>query len=102
VSGSYEQRLNWQGSVRLSVRWTTQRSEVVDYAVTLVAIESGAWETIRVYDGGHGVNEMHRHTRGGGKHRGVSFHDGTLGEGMRAAVSDVRGGWAEMIEGWRR
>jgi hypothetical protein len=102
MSGSYERALDWRGSVRLSVLWRTRRREVVDYAVTLVASESGVWRTIRVYDGAHGVNEMHRHTRDGGKQPGVIFHDGTLGEGMRAAVTDVRSGWAEMIEGWRR
>ena len=80
----------------------TQRRDVVDYAVTLMAFESGTWETIRVDDGTHGVNEMHRHTRRGGKEPGVIFHDGTLGEGMRAAIRHVREGWAAMIEGWRR
>ncbi len=102
MSGRYAYTLDRQGAVQLSVRWRTQRRDVVDYAVTLMRFESGVWETIRLYDGAHGVNEMHRYTRRGGKQPGVIFHDGTLGEGMRAAVHDVRGGWAEIIEGWRR
>ena len=30
-----------------------------------------------------------------------SFHGGTLGEGMRAAITAVRSGFKEMIEAWR-
>ena len=101
MSGDYIRALNWQGTARLSVRWRTRRREVIDYAVTLTAIHEGVWHTIRVYDGAHGINEMHRHTRDGGKQTGEVFHNGTLGEGMRAAVSEVRRGWPEMIEGWR-
>ena len=102
MSGSYKYALDWQDTIRLSVRWRTRRREVVDYAVALLALKSDGWETIRVYDGAHGVNDMHRYTRSGGKQPPVVFHEGTLGEGMRAAVRDVRDGWAEMIEGWRR
>ena len=56
---------------------------------------------MRVYDGAHGVNEMHRHDRSGEKAPAESFHAGTLGEGMRAAIAAVRSGYQEMIEAWR-
>jgi hypothetical protein len=26
----------------------------------------------------------------------------TLGEGMRAAIDEIKGGYQEMIDGWRR
>ena len=45
---------------------------------------------------------MHRYTRSGGKEAGVPFHGGTLGEGMRVAISEVERGYREMIEGWER
>jgi hypothetical protein len=45
---------------------------------------------------------MHRYTRSGGKEPGEVFHSGTLGEGMRAAISEVEHGYREMIEGWKR
>ena len=102
MTGGFESELDWLGEVRRAVRWRTQRRDVVDYAVTLVAFESGRWQTIRVFDGAHGVNEMHRYTRSGGKQPGIVFHDGTLGEGLLAAQLEVKRGWAEMIEGWRR
>src|SRR4051812_3362522 len=76
VSGSYKHALDRQDTVRLSVRWRTRRRDVVDYAVTLVAFESGVWETIRVYDGAHGINELHRYTQRGGKQGGAVFHAG--------------------------
>jgi hypothetical protein len=45
---------------------------------------------------------MHRHTRAGGKQSGKLFHSGTVGEGMRAAIGDVKSGYDQMIEGWER
>jgi len=45
---------------------------------------------------------MHRHTLTGGKQPGTQFHGGTLGQGMRAAIDEIRHGYREMIEGWRR
>lgn len=46
--------------------------------------------TVRVYDGTHGGNDMHRHNRRGEKAPATTFHAGTLGEGMRAAITAVR------------
>ena len=86
----------------MDVRWSTRRRDVTDYAVTLTAVEGDQRRTIRVYDGAHAVNEMYRFTRDGGKQPAIVFHDGTLAEGLRAAQLEVRRGWAEMIEGWRR
>ena len=48
------------------------------------------------------TRRMHRHTAPGGKHPGERFHAGTLAEGMRAAITEVRRGYREMIEAWRR
>jgi hypothetical protein len=86
----------------LRVRFTTQGSEVIDYAVVLMLEAEKGMETIRVYDGAHGHNEMHRYSRSAGKEPGTDFHSGTLGEGMRAAISEVERGYREMIEGWER
>jgi len=74
--------------------WTTRWVLTVDD-------EAGEAVTVRVYDGAHGVNEMHRHDRSGEKAPAESFHAGTLGEGMRAAIAAVRSGYQEMIEAWR-
>jgi hypothetical protein len=49
----------------------------------------GVVETVRTYDAAHRFNEMHRFTRSRGKQRGVRFHRGNLGEGMRAAIKDL-------------
>lgn len=55
----------------------------------------------RLPDGEHRQhNEMHRHTRREGKQAGAPFHSGTLGEGMRAAIQEIEGGYREMVEGW--
>lgn len=73
----------------------------LDFAVILLLETEEGMETVRVYDAAHGHNEMHRYTRSGGKEPGEVFHSGTLGEGMRAAISEVERGYHEMIEGWK-
>jgi hypothetical protein len=86
----------------LRVEFSTQGNEVLDCAVTLLLEAEEGMETIRVFDAAHGHNEMHRYTRSGGKEPGEVFHSGTLGEGMRAAITEVERGYREMIEGWER
>lgn len=88
------------GKVVLSVYFRSRGSEVGDYALVLLFDSGGARETIRVYDSSHGLDEMHRHTRGGGKQNGVVFNDATLGEGVRAAKEDIKERYLAMIEGW--
>lgn len=86
----------------LRVEFTTDGREITDYAVVLLLAIGDTTKTIRVYDGAHGHNEMHRYTRSAGKQQGELFHAGTLGEGMRAAIDEVERGYGEMIEGWER
>jgi hypothetical protein len=84
--------------------WSSRRCgrEITDYAVVLtVDDEDGDATTVRVYDGAHGVNDMHRHDSHGEKAPAETFHAGTLGEGMRAAITAVRTGHKEMIDAWR-
>lgn len=51
--------------------------------------------------GAHGHNEMHRYTRSEGKQSGTPLHRGTLGDGMRAAIAEIKSSYPEMIEGWQ-
>lgn len=44
---------------------------------------------------------MHRHDRRGEKAPATAFHAGTLGKGMRAAITAVRADYKEMIAAWR-
>lgn len=86
----------------LRVEFTTNGRKITDYAVVLLLALDGSTETIRVYDGAHGHNEMHRYTQSEGKQPGEPFHAGTLGEGMRAAIKEIERSYGEMIEGWKR
>jgi hypothetical protein len=86
----------------MTVEFTTRGPEVTDYAVVLIARREGRAETVRVYDGAHGRNEMHRYSSSKGKQSGIAFHSGTLGEGMRAAIEEIEHGHRQMIEGWER
>ncbi len=98
---AYTEVLDKSRGVALIVRFHRLRAEVTDYALVLVADVDGRSETIRVYDGAHGRNEMHRHTREVGMQPAEVFHRGTLGEGMRAAKRSIRDAYEEMIDGWR-
>jgi hypothetical protein len=102
VSGAYERDLDPGRGVVLHVEFTTVRREVTDYAVVLSVAHQGRRQTVRVYDGAHGVNEMHRHTAAGGKQPGEVVNSGSLGEGMRAAIAECMTGCEQMIEAWHR
>jgi hypothetical protein len=47
--------------IRMAVEFKSRGREVTDYAVVLLRGGGSAAETIRVYDGAHGHNEMHRY-----------------------------------------
>lgn len=102
MSGAYVIALVPDESVKLHVRWATRRREVTDYAVVLTIEHDGVEDTVRVYDGAHDVNEMHRYTRTGGKQAAEIFHAGDLGEGLRGALDDCQRRYPLMIEGWDR
>ncbi len=102
MSGSYEYALDAARTVWLTVRFETVRREIVGYAVVLSVHVGGRRDTVRVYDAAHGFNELHRHTRRGGKQPGEPFHAGTLGEGMRAAIAECADRYEMMIEAWYR
>jgi hypothetical protein len=96
----YRDVLDYEFGARIIVEFTTRGPEVTDYAVILTIDHDGESEIVRSYDGAHAVNEMHRHSRGGGKASAETFHAGNLGEGMRAAITAVRADHKEMIHAW--
>ena len=101
MSPHYRDTLDYETGVRIVVEFTVRQREVLDYAVILTVEHQGESAIVRSYDGTHGVNEMHRHSRGSGKAAAARFHAGTLGEGMRAAILEVRANYQEMIDAWR-
>jgi hypothetical protein len=102
VSADYTRILDRARRILLHVEFTTERREVIDYAIVLLIDVDGELETVRLYDGAHGENELHRHGREAGKEPAEIFHRGTLGEGMRAAIEDVEDGYQAMIEAWEK
>lgn len=85
----------------MHIEFTTDRRDVVDYAVVLLVEAEGEVEAVRLYDGAHGKNEMHRYTRGRKQPAEVIHHD-ALGSGMRAAIQEIKRGYEAMIESWRK
>lgn len=102
MSGDYDRMIDGTRRAFLTVRWTTERDEVVSYAVVLSVEIDDRRQTVRVYDSAHGFNEMHRHTAKGGKQAGEVSHHGSLGEGMRAAIAECLDRYEVMIEAWHR
>jgi hypothetical protein len=102
MSQRYRDVLDYEIGARIVVEFTAHRREIVDYAVVLTLDEQDERQaTVRVYDAAHGVNEMHRYDRAGQKAPAEPFHAGTLGEGMRTAITASRTGYKEMIDAWR-
>jgi hypothetical protein len=97
----YRDVLDYEFGVRIVVTFTTLGREVVDYAVILTIEHDAAAATVRLHDGSHAVNDMHRYSRAGGKAPAEVFHAGTLGDGMRSAILAIRANHQEMIEAWR-
>ncbi len=102
MSAIYTHRIDIARRVFLHVEFVTDRRTVTDYAVVLLIQIEGQMETVRVYDGAHGENELHRYGKQAGKMPAEVFHRGTLGEGMRAAIQDAKHGYLEMIESWNK
>jgi hypothetical protein len=101
MSQRYRDVLDYEIGARIVVEFTTDRRMVVDYAVVLTVDDEDGEATVRVYDGAHGTNDLHRHNRRSEKAPAMAFHAGTLGEGMRAAITAVRADYKEMIAAWR-
>ncbi len=100
MSANYTRLIDRLRRVFLHVEFTTDRRDVIDYAIVLLIQIDDRLETIRVYDGAHGVNELHRYSRRTGKDAAEIFHRGTLGEGMRVAIEEAESGYEAMIESW--
>lgn len=88
--------------VLLSVIWSLDGPNVVNYSVVLTVDHDGGDVTVRLYDAAHGFNEMHRYTRSGGKQPGEVFHHGTLAEGLNAAYLECRDRYEAIIDAWKR
>jgi hypothetical protein len=67
VSANYTRPLDRLRRVFMHVEFETTRRDVVDYSIVLLVEVDGEPETMRLYDGAHGENELHRYTRKGGK-----------------------------------
>ena len=102
MSADYTRLLDRARRVFLHVEFTTGRRTVIDYAIVLLIEVEGRLETVRVYDGAHGENELHRYGRQAGKEPAEIFHRGTLGEGMRAAIEETKRGYEAMTESWSK
>lgn len=84
------------------VELITEHGKVGRYSVVLLAREEGEWRTVRVYDNHLGVPHMHRYTHAGAKQDGEKTDEATASDGYNIALQQVRTGYQEMIEGWRR
>ncbi len=62
MSADYTRLLDRLLGAFMHVEFTTDRREIVDYAIVLLVEAGGELETVRLYDGAHGENELHRYT----------------------------------------
>ena len=62
MTPDWEQVLDVERGVVVRVAFDKARREVTDHAVVLTTVHDGHQVTVRVYDGAHGVSELHRYT----------------------------------------
>jgi hypothetical protein len=98
VSADYARLLDRLLGAFMHVEFKTDRREIVDYAVVLLVEVDSELETVRLYDGTHGENDLHRYTREGDKQQAEIFHRGNLAQGMRAAIEEIERGYQALIE----
>lgn len=98
---NYDVELDGRTDIVMYVDFQTYRDTVIDYAIVLTLSRGEAIHNIRLYDGAHGVNELHRYSRSGVKQPPTLFHPSTLGEGMRYAIAEVKRRYQQMIDTWR-
>jgi hypothetical protein len=102
MSADYTNLLDLVLKAFMHVEFKTDRRDVVDYSIVLLVEVDGELETVRLYDGAHGENELHRYTHKGGKQPAEVVHHGDLGAGMRAAINEIEQRYEAMIESWRK
>jgi hypothetical protein len=100
MSANYTRLLDLVLGAWMHVEFKTVRRDVVDYSIVLLVEVDGELETVRLYDGAHGENELHRYTQRGGKQPAEVVHHDSLGTGMRAAIKEIKYGSGAMIESW--
>jgi len=102
VSANYTRPLDRLLRAFIHVEFETDRRDVLDYSIVLLVKVDDEMETVRLYDGAHGENEMHRYTRTGGKLSAEVVDHGSLGPSMRAAIEEIERGYEAMIEAWQK
>lgn len=90
MTPDYSRLLDAALGASIRVEFTTDRRTVTKYSVVLVLDEGAGPQTVRVFDGAHGVNEMHRYTASGGKQPDEIFDAGSLGRECAPRCSRLR------------
>jgi hypothetical protein len=101
ITTSYAYELDSALNAWITVKFTRQRRDIIDYAVLLLIRAPDQTHTVRLYDAAHTINEMHRHSQTNGKHPAEVCHLGTLSEGLQAAIQAIQDGYQPMIEAWQ-
>jgi hypothetical protein len=102
MSAEYTLLLDLLLRVFMHVEFKTDRRDVVDYSIVLLVEVDGTMETVRLYDGAHGENQLHRYTSRDGKQPAKVVHHGDLGQGMRTAIEEIEHRYEAMIESWQK
>jgi hypothetical protein len=81
MSADYTRLLDHLLRAFVHVEFKTVRRDIVDYAIVLLVEVEGELKTVRLYDGAHDENELHRYTREGTSSRPRSSIAVPLGKG---------------------
>lgn len=75
---------------------------VFEYAVMLqIEAAGGRWQTIRLFDNAHGVNEMHLYTEDEKQPAEPFLEDRPSNEAMPRMIDYLVDNWQEVVEEWK-
>jgi hypothetical protein len=96
----YERTVEIAVAAGIAIRFSQSGRPIERYAVVLLLLVDGAWQTVRVYDNHLGTHHMHRYTANGGRQDPERFHGGTTNEAIAAAIAHLKAHWQAIIQSW--
>lgn len=88
--------------VARDVQIVTERTSAhpVEYAVVLLVLRDGRWQTVRTFDNAHDPTEHHEHRYVGDEKQPPAVTHGPVNEAMHAAEVKLLGAWSDIVHEW--
>jgi aspartate carbamoyltransferase catalytic subunit len=97
----YEESVDLRIIEGVMIRFSWSGRPIRRYAVVLLVLDDGEWQTARLFDNHKETHHMHRYTLKDGKKDAEIFHPGPTNAAIPAAIRHLTDHWEAIIESWR-